>query len=490
MQIFRLLAGYSFAHADLVRRAMAKKKADVMMAEKKSFIEGAKKMGVAPAVAEQIFNDMASFASYAFNKSHATAYAVLSYRTAYLKAHYPKEYMAALLTSVLGDSIKVKSYVRECQKFRIRVLPPDINESKTDFSVTSDGIRFGLLALKNVGRSFVEAVLLERSRGKFTSFADFVERMSGQELNSRMIESLIKSGAFDSFGVYRSRLMAGYPAMIETAQNKQRNNLSGQFDLFSDFSEIMPKIEESYPEIPEYTARELLLLEKESSGLYFTGHLLDDFRRHIDTLNPDSIADILVAFEDDEGEPTGSTRYRDGATVRCAGMVTARSDKQTRAGGRMCFITLEDRFADIEVIVFASQTEKFGHYLTADSAVVIRGRLSLRDDGKPSVILTDAIPLTANAAFKKVGDPPKATATPNESAKKENTLYLRIPDMKSLVFETVRRILKQYPGDLPVVLYDAEKGKYVRKTDGGVKMAELLIEKLSETLGKDNVILR
>lgn len=490
MQIFRLLAGYSFAHADLVRRAMAKKKADVMMAEEKSFIEGAKKMGVAPAVAEQIFNDMASFASYAFNKSHATAYAVLSYRTAYLKAHYPKEYMAALLTSVLGDSIKVKSYVRECQKFRIRVLPPDINESKTDFSVTSDGIRFGLLALKNVGRSFVEAVLLERSRGKFTSFADFVERMSGQELNSRMIESLIKSGAFDSFGVYRSRLMAGYPAMIETAQNKQRNNLSGQFDLFSDFSEIMPKIEESYPEIPEYTARELLLLEKESSGLYFTGHLLDDFRRHIDTLNPDSIADILVAFEDDEGEPTGSTRYRDGATVRCAGMVTARSDKQTRAGGRMCFITLEDRFADIEVIVFASQTEKFGHYLTADSAVVIRGRLSLRDDGKPSVILTDAIPLTANAAFKKVGDPPKATATPNESAKKENTLYLRIPDMNSLVFETVRRILKQYPGDLPVVLYDAEKGKYVRKTDGGVKMAELLIEKLSETLGKDNVILR
>ncbi len=495
MQIFRLLAGYSFAHADLVRRAMAKKKNDIMLAEKKNFIEGAKQKGILPETAESIFNDMASFASYAFNKSHATAYAILSYRTAYLKAHHPKEYMAALLTSVLGDSIKVKSYVRECQKFHIRVLPPDINESKNDFSVTRDGIRFGLLALKNVGRNFVDAVISERSRAKFTSFSDFIERMSGQDLNSRMIESLIKSGAFDSFGVYRSRLMAAYPAMIESAQNKQRNNLSGQFDLFSDFSDLMPQINEVYPDIPEYTARELLLLEKESSGLYFTGHLLDDFRLHMESLQPDSIADILLAFEDDQEKEVSDSaifpRYRDNAPVRLAGMITARSDKQTHAGKRMCFITLEDRFAEIELIVFSAQTEKFGIYLTADSAVSIKGRLSLRDDGKPSVILSDVMPLVANATYrhKKEAEADKSASVSANTAEKEKKLYLRIPSMKSSEFDLVCRILKQYPGNTSVILYDTEHGKYVRKTDGGVRIAPLLTEKLCETLGKENVIL-
>ncbi|MBR7162245.1 MAG: DNA polymerase III subunit alpha, partial [Clostridia bacterium] len=473
--------------ADLVRRAMAKKKSDVMMAEKKNFIEGAEKKGISPAVAEEIFNDMASFASYAFNKSHATAYAMLSYRTAYLKTHYPKEYMAALLTSVLGDSIKVKNYVRECQKFRIRVLPPDINESRADFSVTENGIRFGLLALKNVGRNFVDSLLIERAKGKFTSFSDFIERMAKQELNSRMIESLIKSGAFDSFGVYRSRLMAAYPAMIDASQSRQRNNLSGQFDLFSDFSEIMPKNEENYPSIPEYTARELLYLEKESSGLYFTGHLLDDFSQHIDTLKPDSIADIVSAFDAEEDTLNMSSRYSDGQNVCCAGMVTARSDKQTRAGGRMCFITLEDRLADIEVIVFSKQTEKFGHYLMADTAISVNGRISLRDDGTPSIILSNVVPLVTNTSYTQTADKTPASTVQNENGA---ALYLRIPSLSSSKFETVCRILKQYPGDFSVILYNAENGKYIRKTDGGVKITPLLLEKLTETLGSNNVILR
>lgn len=480
MQIFRTLAGYSFAKADIVRRAMSKKKADVMAAERKAFVDGAAKKGIDAVVADKIFDDMVSFASYAFNKSHATAYAVLSYRTAYLKCHYTKEYMAALLTSVLGNPVKIGAYVRECQKFRIRVLPPDINESQMDFSVTDNHIRFGLLALKNVGRTFIDAILTEREKRPFSSFSDFVDRMSVGETNSRMIESLIKSGAFDAFGVYRSRLLAGYPELLQSATEKNRKNLAGQFDFFSDLLAEMPETEFRYPDIPEFSAKELLLLEKESSGLYFTGHLLDEYKTHIEAIKPDSVSDIMASFAD--GETTPDASYREGDNVRIAGIVTERTDKLVKGGKRMCFVTVEDRYADIEVIVFQNQAERFGALLTQDSAVMVTGKITVRDEEPPKIILASAEALKGNSAVSSVS---------NEQARpeKKKRLYIRVPNMESEAVSLAIRILLQHPGNTEVAFFDISTKKYVVHRGALADCNRYLLLKLREYLGEENVVL-
>ncbi|MBE6568010.1 MAG: DNA polymerase III subunit alpha [Ruminococcaceae bacterium] len=267
MQIFRALAGYSLARADLVRRAMSKKKADVLEAERERFLSGCAQNGIEEALAGKIFDDMASFANYAFNKSHATAYAVTTYRTAYLKKHHPAAYFCALLTSVLGSAPKIAEYIGDAHRRGIRVLPPDINESRMHFHVHNGNIRFGLLALKNVGVRFVEQLIAEReANGVFTSFESFLSRMADGELGKRQVEALIKSGAFDSFGLFRSQLLATYEELIDTVLNKKRGNVAGQLDIFST---LLPDTQEehTYPDIPEFSTRELLLLEKESSGM-------------------------------------------------------------------------------------------------------------------------------------------------------------------------------------------------------------------------------
>ncbi len=480
MQIFRLLAGYSFAKADIVRRAMAKKKADVLQAEEKNFILGAEKNGIPEEVSRKIFGEMVSFASYAFNKSHATAYAMLSYRTAYLKQHYPKEYMAALLTSVLGNADKIGEYVREAQKLGIRILPPDINESKMYFSVSGNAVRFGLLAIKNVGRTFISALLDERKQGRFSSFKDFVLRMAGRDLNSRMVEGLIKSGAFDSLGVYRSRLMAKYPEMVDAATGVTHRNLSGQVDFFSDFGAALPALDEGYPDIPEYAPKELLLLERESSGLYFTGHLLDEFSKHVADLQPDAITDIYEAFSDSE---TGDDIYFDGKTVTLAGIVVSRSDKTTRDGRRMFLFTLQDRYQEMECIVFYNAAERLSPYLLVDRAVSVTGRISVREEERPKLVVSSADLLTTNASYKKA--PKKAEARPAEKR-----LFLRVPTIDSPDCFTAKEVLRQYPGKETVVFYDIKDGKYRVKTDGGVRVTPLLIEKLSDVLGNENVVYR
>ena len=262
MQILREVAGYTFGHADVVRRAMSKKKADVLLAERETFVAGATARGVEPAVAEKLFSDMESFANYAFNKSHAAAYAVLCYRTAHLKQHYPCEYLSALLTSVLGNQTKVAEYISECTGRGIRVLPPDINESRAEFTVTDGSIRFGLLAIRNVGRQFLEQILEERRRGKFASFEDFINRMQAGDLNKRMVEALIKAGTFDRLGVFRSRLLAAYERIIDQAAEKGRNNIVGQLDMFSALSGDAGGGEQlfDYPPLPDLTPREKLLM--------------------------------------------------------------------------------------------------------------------------------------------------------------------------------------------------------------------------------------
>ena len=503
MSIFREIAGYTFGHADVVRRAMSKKKADVLLAERESFIKGARARGIDEQAAAQLFSDMESFANYAFNKSHAAAYAMISYRTAYLKCHYPHAYFSALLTSVLGNQTKVAEYIAECASRGIRVLPPDINESRMYFSVSGRDIRFGLLALKNVGRSFLQAILSERERGRFSSFEDFIHRMPAGELNKRMVESLLKAGTFDGLGVYRSRLLRVYETMIDQAAQKGRNNLEGQLDMFSmltgETESLTPRCE--YPDIPEFGIREKLLMEKEATGMYFSGQMLDEYANHVQHLNPDSIADYVS----DDSDPVDKTR------VCLVGIVTSVTQKSTRNGDRMAFFTIEDRMAEIECVAFAKQYADGAHLIHTDSALCVTGTISVREDEPPKLLVNHLEPLIENQRFEK----PKAseatanpTATEKKTApiaigqettvRKPNTsadqaihtrLFLRVPDATGSVFCKALNLVELFDGDFPAYFFFADEKRY-DVTPHGVSLSDYVLCQLCELLGEENVILK
>ena len=478
MQICRELAGYTFAHADVVRRAMAKKKADVMEAERALFVEGAKERGVPTEAAQQIFDEMVSFASYAFNKSHAAAYAVISYRTAYLKAHYPQEYMAALMTSVLTDAAKLGEYIGECQHGGIAVLSPDINESGLYFSVSGDHIRFGLLAVKNVGRQFVEQVLRERKKKDFTSFEDFVERMSGGELNRRQVEALIKCGAFDRLGVFRSRLLAAYEQILDNAAARARSNLTGQLDLFSDAVEDAAHSTFNYPDLPEFNIRELLMLEKDSAGMSFSGHLLDDYSKHIESLKTERISDVLQSYSEETGE---SERYADKERLRVAGIISKRVNKNTRSGEGMSFVTLEDRFSEMEIVVFPKLLEKYGYELYVENAVCAEGTLSLREGEAPKLLLSNLVKLVNNESFTK------ASVSQTQKTQK---LYVKLPSLSSPLCNKIIEKSRDFCGQMPIVLYGNAEKRYVAVKDIGVETHPALLAFLYETVGEENVIVQ
>ena len=484
MQIFRALAGYSLARADLVRRAMSKKKADVLEAERERFLSGCAQNGIEEALAGKIFDDMASFANYAFNKSHATAYAVTTYRTAYLKKHHPAAYFCALLTSVLGSAPKIAEYIGDAHRRGIRVLPPNINESRMHFHVHNGNIRFGLLALKNVGVRFVEQLIAEReANGVFTSFESFLSRMADGELGKRQVEALIKSGAFDSFGLFRSQLLATYEELIDTVLNKKRGNVAGQLDIFST---LLPDTQEenTYPDIPEFSTRELLLLEKESSGMYFSGHLLDDYKYDIESVKFDGISDILAAFEPGESVPS----YKEKDKVTVCGMITAKTVKNTRNGAKMAFLTLEDRTAEMEVIVFPKQLEGYADILLGDTAVRVRGTLSEREDEGVKLILSEAELLLSNAKFKASAtagaEPPKAA--PQKGA----CLYLRVPSLSDPKTREALEMVRFSRGDVEVLFYDASSGKTVAPKDTKTNPTSMMLGALRALLGDANVVLR
>ena len=470
MQIFQEIAGYSLGKADIVRRAMSKKKASVMEAERGLFVDGAIRNGMSEADAIELFDDMASFASYAFNKSHAASYAVLTYQTAYLKTHYMAEYMAALLTSVLGDFGKTAEYIGECSKAKIEVLPPHVNESIASFGTAGGKIRFGLLALKGIGRLFVDQIIAERTQnGKFTGFEDFITRMEGYDLNKRQVESLIKSGAFDGLGVHRSQLLASYEKIIENAQSKNRSEIDGQIDFFSLMSEAVSAapVQFSYPDIPEFGLREKLMLEKECSGMYFSGHILNDYSDHIGTLGTDAIADIFSAIaEETDG------RYKDKQTVTVAGMITKKTVKNTRNGENMAFVLLEDKTAEIEVVVFAKQYEKFADILLAETPVFVRGTVSVKDDEKPKILLNDCRVLVSNEHYVK---------------EKNKKLYLRVPSIDSPQAVQALAVIGQTKQGAEVVLYDMSLKRYVKAVDRFAAVTDPLLDTLQNLLGKENV---
>ncbi|MBQ8351728.1 MAG: DNA polymerase III subunit alpha [Clostridia bacterium] len=483
MQICRELAGYSFAHADIVRRAMSKKKAEVMEAERAQFVAGSVARGVDQAAAEQIFEEMVSFASYAFNKSHATAYAVISYRTAYLKVHYPREYMAALMTSVLGDTAKLGEYIAECQHAHIAVLAPDINESRLHFSVAGDHIRFGLLAIKNVGRTFVEQILRERQNGDFVDFEDFIDRMAGGDLNRRQVEALIKCGAFDRLGNKRSQLLSAYEQILESAAARVRTNLTGQLDLFSIGTvDAVAKTKFNYPDLPEFNIRELLLLEKESAGMSFSGHLLDDYKKHIAYLKAEPIGDIMSSYSEETGE---SDRYADKQRVGVAGIITKRVNKNTRGGEPMAFFTLADRFSEMEVVVFPKLLARFGTEVRVENVVYAEGELSIREGEEPKLLLGSLVPLKADEDFV-----PSASSKSTEVPKKVGKLYLKVPSLSDAVCETALSLVKKIGGNVPVIFYDNSQRKYVAAKDVQTTADDALLSRLRVLLGEENVILQ
>ena len=500
MSIFRNIAGYTYGHADVVRRAMAKKKADVLNAERESFLEGALANGVSNEIAENLFDDMASFANYAFNKSHAAAYAVISYRTAYLKAHYTCEYMAALITSVLGDFTKLAEYITECAKHGIKVLPPDINKSRMFFHALDDkNIVFGMLALKNVGKQFIDNIILEREHGKFKSFEDFISRMSEYDINKRMVEALIKAGCFDGLGVYRSRILNSYEKLIDLNSQKSRSNLTGQLDMFSALSgqdDLVPKFE--YPEIPEFSLSEKLKQEKESTGMYFSGHLLDSYSKELSAVDTTEISDILAMEDINEKHP-----------VKVAGIISSVSVKTTRKNEDMAFITIEDKYGEIECLVFPKQYAFNSYKLRVDVALLITGNLSLREDEAPKILVSDIYELTDNAHFdekrnseidrqkelpsKSLSDISAVSSTPKNtdriSVYNAKKIYLRVPDTSSVEYFKAKNIVDIFEGNQTVIFYDLSEKKYL-SYDKGISLSEYLLNELCDILGKENVALR
>ena len=473
MSIFREVAGYSYGHADVVRRAISKKKGNVLEAEKDNFLNGAIQNGIDVSIAEKLFDDIASFANYAFNKSHAAAYALISYRTAYLKANYPCEYMAALITSVLGNMTKLAEYIGECGKYNIKVLPPDINESRLLFYPHNNNIVFGLLALKNVGRQFVEGILIERDvNGKFTSFEDFITRISQYDINKRMIESLIKVGAFDKFGLYRSQLLASYEAIIDTEQQKNRHNLAGQLDMFSSLatdSTIKPSFK--YPDLPERPAKEKLKMEKEVAGMYFSGNLLDSYSEHISTLSPQKISEIIENSE-----------LTDRQYVKLAGMITSVTIKTTKRNDRMAFITLEDKYGEIECIFFASAFEKFSVLIAEDNAVCLEGNISLREDEGTKLIVNKAILLSENGTQKQ-----RLVKIKKELPKSFTKIYLRFESLSLSSVSMVKSLIANNTGDTNVIFYDSSTKAY-SPYECGINLTVRIYNELIELLGEENVV--
>ena len=496
MQIVRDLAGYSYGRSDLVRRAMAKKKHDVMAKEREIFINGSQeegvpgcvKNGIPAEVASQLFDEMTAFASYAFNKSHAAAYAVVAVRTGWLKRHYPVQFFAALLNSVSGDSGKVAEYSQYCRKHDIPLLPPDINQSGRRFSVGRDaqgrpGIRFGLGAIKSCGDKAIDSIIDTRRRGgPYRDVFDFCKRMDSELVNKRVVESLILAGAFDCTGARRTQLMAVYEAALDGAARTRRGNIAGQLSLFGDgmLEEVTPTL----PDIPEYPLRARLSLEKSVTGLYITGHPLADYQRSLSSMSMNTARLAELMERPDHGLSS------DGLRVTMGGMLTEVRQKATKAGNLMGFATLEDLTGTVEALVFPKVLERVSTDLIPDTAVVLAGRLSIREDEDPKLLLDTVEPLQTDAQLEQGGVViPAPSAPPAQQALPGSRLFLRLPDPSAIAM--VRPVLARSPGAVGVVLYIESTGdKLAAPKNLCVTPTQALLDQLSDMLGARSVVLK
>ena len=481
MQICRELAGFSYGQADLVRRAMSKKKHDVMEKERQHFVHGNTEPGhecagcvangISEAVANAIFDDMSSFASYAFNKAHAAAYAVVAYQTAYLKRHYPREFMAALLTSVLDNTGKVIEYTAECQRMRIRVLPPDINASDAGFTVEGKDIRFGLLALKNVGRNLIATVVRERSGTPYRSLYDFCKRLHGTEINRRAVESMIKSGAFDNLEAKRRSMMDGVEGILKSVESEARRNLDGQIDLFGALDGEQESGRNVY-KLPdsgeEYPYDILLQMEKEVSGLYLSGHPLDHYRPVIEKVSTCRISELV-------GE---NAHAYDEQNVTLVCTVVRTKTINTKAGGMMAFITVEDLSSSMEVLAFPKVLLAASEAVHDNAVVVIKGRVSYKED-EPSKLIADSIVDVERYEPDKIKTDIKST---------KNGLWLKLSSMRSESFEETKNLLQIFEGNFPVYMYfEDTKQRMLAPKSLWCTQSDLLVSELERVLGAGNV---
>ena len=482
LDILRKLGGFTLGQADMIRRAMSKKKQAEIVRERATFINGdparnisgAVANGVPADVAAAIYDEILDFANYAFNKAHAVSYAVVCYQTAYLKCHYPREFMAALMSSVLDNPAKVAEYTAECKAMGIRLLPPDINESEDMFTVSGDHIRYGLVAVKGIGRGLIRGVMAERARnGQFRSFEDFCTRMDGNDLNRRAAESLIKCGCFDSLGAKRRQLMQVCQLVLDGIADLRRRNVAGQMDLFgSQETEAVTGV--ILPDVPEYSRQELASMEHEVTGLYLSGHPMDEHRAAARAAGAAAIGSILADFAADGGPSV----YRDNQKVLLAGIVENVKTKPTKNNSMMAYVTLDDGTGTMEMLCFQKVLDQARGYLGEGAAVFVGGRLSARDEKEPQLVAEDVRPLTAE------GSVPERKASQPESGRK---LWLRLPGEDSPEYPRVKRVLSMFPGTTPMILYFSDSG--VRR-GGRCVVHDALLAELREILGEDSVVLK
>ena len=476
IEIFRTLGGYTMGQADNIRRAISKKKLKVIEAERKVFVYGDKDQGISGAIAkgvseaaaQSIYDEIVDFANYAFNKSHAVCYAVVSYQTAYLKCHYPRQYMAALMTSVLDSAVKISAYIAECKELGIALLPPDINHSEDHFSVEEGGIRFGLGAVKNIGRGLIRSMAAKRREGgPFRSMQDFLERMDEGELNKRAVENLIRCGAMDGFGCHRSELIGVYEAMMDSIAASRKQNLEGQMGLFAMLEDEGPS-KMDIPHKEEYSRAELMAMEKETTGIYLSGHPMDDYRKLLKNTHVLPIGDLM----DEE------KRFQDDQIVSVAGIIQTVKTKTTRNNSVMAYVTMEDDTASIEMLAFASVLGQYGGYIRENSAVVVTGRLSLRDDKDPQILINRVRPISDYASER-----------PQEAPRPQmpQTLYLRLPGEQGKLYPKIKAILNMFPGTQKTVLF-FEDTRARRGTTCDFR--ENMLRELKNVLGDGNVVLK
>ncbi len=480
MQIVRNLAGYSLGQADLMRRVISKKKLAQMEVERQNFIYGKKdeagnevikgciNNGIDEKTAIEIFDEMYDFANYAFNKSHAAAYAYVTYQTAYLKTFYPIEFMASLISSA-DDMDKANAYIRNAKKMGIEICPPDINKSTDSFTVEGNSIRFGLSAIKNVGKGFIQRLVAERrENGEFTGFSDFVSRMIDKEINKRAVEGMIACGAFDSMGIKRSQLMEVYEDVINSEGSARRGNVSGQFSLFD---EIEESNEIEFPNKPEFSKRELLKLEKQYIGMYLSGHPIEEFEAKIEKITKYNTASVLNAFEkDDEGNVTViDNAIKDGMYITLCGIISTRKNKITRNNSQMAFVTIEDMYGSIESLIFPKILTIYSHLLQEENVVILTGRLSLREDEEPK-LLCETVSLLDTAE-----ELPK-------------TVFIRIPEKDNSAIIRLKETAKQFGGNVAVCFYiEATKERLNVPPELRVNGSGECLKRLAEIFGEESV---
>lgn len=498
MQICRKLAGYSYGRADLVRRAMSKKKHDVMEKERANFIYGAKKEdgtvecvgcianGVSEKVANEIFDEMSSFASYAFNKSHAAAYAVVAYQTAYLKRHYPKEYMAALLTSVLDNTDKVIGYISECESLGLKILPPDINKSDGRFIVEGDAIRFGLLAIKNTGRSLLDDLVKEREEnGPFENLSDVCSRMYGKDMNRRALESFIKSGALDGLGDNRQTMLSGYSTILSDLDEQHKNNLEGQLSLFETMMEPAQAKKHTAHQLPkkdEFPPQVLLAMEKEVVGLYVSGHPLTRYHDKVKAWGTKLIADI-------NGE-----EYADGTLVEVLCIIEGKKTKATRSGETMAFATVEDTSGSIETLIFPKVLSEHRALVEEGTIVLLKARVSMREEEDVKLVaLSLENPETVDRrAAEPIPAPEQSVPTQTEKTKKQHRpgLYLRVDSVSDPKLKKAMEYVTIFDGSCPLYVYFKDSKKMMLAPQNQFcDPNDPLLRQLKVLLGDKNVAL-